>query len=338
MIDNNELKRKYDFCVVYLTKDYYPMFEGCIYKFTRANFKDVLVINVDMGSLPENLGEGVKICNRLDIKMVDKKAISYQEGLKVADDYLSKNKIDVNWMMCPQHDVIPLRRSFWDDSQEIIDSIDSEKVGMVGANCFMKYSKALKGIEVDGVFEAIKLSGDRVRIGRGMLSKNILGEPYGGWYMSLPDEYYKSKYFAVESPYWTCFIMNRKLFKKYIQIDYNFIFELWPDDLAYQFLSNGIINISVPKLFVCHDHILKQGIKINAEQLVESRGDFSLSHMRFWKKWGFRWGVRNPDVRLQFEKESKMILSDHALQRRFFDIDINDGPLDIDLKSKAPML
>ncbi len=43
-------------------------------------------------------------------------------------------------------------------------------------------------------------------------------------------------------------------------------------------------------------------------------------------------------MRLQFEKESKMILSDHALQRRFFDIDINDGPLDIDLKTKAPLL
>ena len=68
----------------------------------------------------------------------------------------------------------------------------------------------------------------------------------------------------------------------------------------------------------------------------ENRHPFPLKWL--WKKWGFRWGVRNPDVRLQFEKESKMILSDHALQRRFFDIDINDGPLDIDLKSKAPML
>ena len=62
---------KYNFCVVYLTKDYYPMLEECIYKFSGANFKDVLVINVDMNSVPENLEEGIKICNRLGIKMVD---------------------------------------------------------------------------------------------------------------------------------------------------------------------------------------------------------------------------------------------------------------------------
>ncbi len=338
MINNNKFKKKYDFCVVYLTKNYYPMLEECIYKFTRANFKDVLVINVDMNSLPENLDEGMKICNRLDIKMVDKQAESYQEGLKVADDYLSENKINVNWIMCPQHDVIPLKSSFWNDLQETIDNIDNEKVGMIGANCFMNYNKALNGIQVDGIFEAIKLSNDRVRIGRGMLSKNILKDPYGGWYMDLPDEYYKSKYFAVESPYWTCFIINRKLFKKYIKIDSEFIFELWPDDLAYQFLSYGIVNISVPKLFVCHDHSLKEGIKIKAGHLVEPRGDFNSSHMRFWEKWGFRWGRRNPDVRKQFEEVSKTILSKNALQRKFFDVDINDGPLDIDLKSKAPML
>ena len=40
---------KYKFCVVYITKDYYPMLDECIYKYSKSNFQDVLVLNVDMG-------------------------------------------------------------------------------------------------------------------------------------------------------------------------------------------------------------------------------------------------------------------------------------------------
>ena len=165
---------------------------------------------------------------------------------------------------------------------------------------------------------------------------DVLKHPYNGWYKNLPKDYYKAKYFAVESPHWSQFIINRKLFKKYINVDSNFIFELWGDDLAYQFLSKGIVNIAVPKLFVCHDHALKSGIKVNAGKLIEPRWDFCPSQMRFWKKWGFRWGVRNPDARLQYKETCDKIYSEKSLQNKFFNLSINDGPLNIDLKTKAP--
>ena len=58
--------------------------------------------------------------------------------------------------------------------------------------------------------------------------------------------------------------------------------------------------------------------------------------MRFWEKWGFRWGIRNPEVRKQFEQLKDDTYDEKALQPFFFNINIDDGPLDIDLKSKAP--
>ena len=58
--------------------------------------------------------------------------------------------------------------------------------------------------------------------------------------------------------------------------------------------------------------------------------------MRFWKKWGFRWGVRNPDVRTQFYNKNSKIYNKSALQHKFFTLNISDGPLDIDLKTAAP--
>tara|TARA_R110002012_G_scaffold100670_2_gene239403 strand:- start:4962 stop:5951 length:990 start_codon:yes stop_codon:yes gene_type:complete len=324
---------KYKFCVVYVTKDYYPMLDGCVYKYSKSNFQDVLVLNVDMGSSEKNLKTGNEICNKLGIHMLDTTATSMQEGLKIADEYISNHNIDIDWMISFQHDVFPLTTTFWSDLQNIIDDIDSNKVGMISTNSFSNYSTGIQATKTDNIAEACY---GKTRTARGMLCKDVLQSPYSGWYMNLPNEYYQSKYFAVESTYWSGFAINRKLFQKYIEIDSNYVFELWGDDLAYQFLANGIVSIAVPKLFVCHDHSLKQGIEVDSGTLIEPRHDFNGSQMRFWKKWGFRWGIRNPEVRAQFNQSSIDTYNTNALQHEFFNLSINDGPLDIDLKSKAP--
>jgi hypothetical protein len=327
------INAKYKFCVVYITKDYYPMLDGCIYKYSKSNLRDVHVLNVDMGSTDENLETGKEICEKLGIEMIDTPAGSMQEGLKIADEYLTEQGIDVDWMISLQHDVFPLTETFWDDLQNTIDSIDTDKVGMISTNSFSNYENGLKALESDDLANACI---GKTKTSRGMLCTDVLGSPYHGWYMNLPKEYYECKYFAVESTYWSGFAINRKLFQKYITVDSEYVFELWGDDLAYQFLSNGIVNIAVPKLLVCHDHSLKNGIKINPGKLIEHRSDFNGSQMRFWKKWGFRWGIRNPEVRTQFNQTSLGIYDQSALQHVFFNLSINDGPLDIDLKTKAP--
>ena len=330
------MNKKYSFSAVYLPKDYYPMFEGCVYKHSQANFNDINVINIDMSSTEENLEEGKKTCSRLGIHMVNEVAVAMQDGLRVADEYMTENNIDTNWMLCFQHDVFPYKSSFWDDLQGVLDSIDEDKVGMIGGNSFRNHENGLYAIQADDIAEGCI---GRSKTGRGMLPIDIL-TTHGGWYQDLPPEYYRSKYFVVESPYWCCFAINRKLFKKYIEIDKNYIFELWPDDLAYQFLKNGIVHLSVPNLFVSHDHKFHKGVldDINTGKLIEERSDFNPSHMRFWEKWGFRWGVRNTALRQQFNRTSINIYPDDALQHFFYNLKISDGPLDIDLKSKPPLL
>jgi len=329
------INTKYKFCVVYITKDYYLMLDKCIYKYSKSNFHDIHVLNVDMGSTDENLEKGKQICEQLGIEMIDRKANSMQEGLQIANKYLDEQNIDVDWMISLQHDVFPLTETFWDDLQDIINEIDTDKVGMISTNSFSNYNNGLKALESDDLADACI---GKTKTSRGMLCTDILKSPYNGWYMNLPKEYYKCKYFAVESTYWSGFAINCKLFQKYITVDPKYVFELWGDDLAYQFLANGIINIAVPKLLVCHDHNLKKGIKINPGKLIEHRSDFNGSQMRFWEKWGFRWGIRNPDVRTQFFNKNEKIYSKSALQHKFFNLNINDGPLDIDLKTKAPSL
>ncbi len=322
--------KKYRFSAVYMTRDYYPMFDGCLYKYSKADYNEINVINVDMGSTEENLEIGKGICSTLGIKMADETAESMEDGLRIADQYMTENNIESDWMICFQHDVFPMTETFWDDLQDIIDDIDENKVGIIGGNSFSNYNNAVKGVKSKEYF-------GKTKTGRGMLPRDILKNPYAGWYKDLPDEYYKSKYFVVESPYWSQFIINRKLFREHIEVDPKFVFELWGDDLAYQFLSKGIVNISVPHLLVCHDHDLKNGVEVNTQNLIEPRHDYNSSQIRFWEKWGFRWGIRNLEVREQFKQTYEDTYDEKALQPFFFNLNINDGPLDIDLKSTAPI-
>ena len=86
------------FCVMFATKNYYPMFEGCLYKYTKADYDDVLILNVDIDSDEESKKEGIKICESHGIKFVnpDKNYTSFQESIKAADEYLLENDIDVD--------------------------------------------------------------------------------------------------------------------------------------------------------------------------------------------------------------------------------------------------
>ena len=73
---------KYRFSAVYITRDYYPMLEGCLNKYSKSSFDDINVINVDMGSTEENLNIGKGICSKLGIEMVDEIADSINSDEK----------------------------------------------------------------------------------------------------------------------------------------------------------------------------------------------------------------------------------------------------------------
>ena len=55
----------------------------------------------------------------------------------------------------------------------------------------MNYGGAQKAMKADNPFDSCKIG--KPRTGRGMLPYDILKDPFWGWYMNLPDDYYKSK-------------------------------------------------------------------------------------------------------------------------------------------------
>ena len=115
------------FCVMFATSNYYDMFDGCQYKYSRANHDEVVVVNVDINSTEENKQDGIKTCERLGIHFVnpDFELTSTQQSVLEADKYLTKNNIDVDWIVCFQHDVIPMESNFWDNLDKHLENVDN---------------------------------------------------------------------------------------------------------------------------------------------------------------------------------------------------------------------
>ena len=330
--------KKRKFCVVFITKNYYPFFKECLYKHSKANWDDVLVLNVDLDSTNDNLKKGIKVCEDLGIKHIGSVECT-QEAIKLTDEYLTKNDIDINWIMYFEHDVVPIQKDFWDKVDEALESIDGidDKVGMFGANSVFyinKDGKTGSGGSYDYGLKMLKENDFNRRkngtvTGRGNLVNGIHKLPHAGWYRILPDEYYKTDYYVVESPCWTCIGINRKAFKECVTIDKEFIFNLWADDLAHQYLNAGYINISFNDLMVSHDHNFSRPINTYSPSDMNWKRKAGNPHKRFTEKWGWTWGVKNNNVRNEF-KASLDKYDDKSIQKKLFNINISEGPKKIE--------
>jgi len=318
-----------NFCVLFATKNHYSMFENYIYKYSIADFNEVMVINVDIDSTEEENAIGKNICEKFGIHNINsEKFISNQSSLFAADEYLTKNKIDLDWILFFQHDVVPIQENFWDKVDKFIvdHPFIKNQVGMFGANSYQNYNQALITSKDENIINRRK---NNTKSARGNLVKGILNKPYKGWYTNLPDNYYKEEYFIVESPNWQCVAFNRKLLKKNILQDEIFRQDLWPDDIAHQFMLKGYYHLALTDLLVSHDHTLKEGINLKIDQgFLRNKN----SHIRFKEKYGWHWGYRNKLLRFQFYLklnswfEDTSIYND-SIQKKLFNININNGPI-----------
>tara|TARA_R110002073_G_scaffold61939_4_gene155755 strand:- start:8445 stop:9383 length:939 start_codon:yes stop_codon:yes gene_type:complete len=305
------------------------MFEGCLFKYSKANWNDVILLNIDIDSTEDEIKKGKEVCEKLGIHWVNKDGeifTSAQQGLLAADRYLTENGIDVDWLVNFEHDSVPLRESHWEDVDEFINNHPeiNEKVGMFGANTHQGgYSLAVEQVKSDDLIYKRK---NKTKTGRGNLIKGILHSPHDGWYKNLSDDYYLTDYFVSETVVHHMCAFNRKALKN-LEADVLFEYDLWEDDIGHQMMLNGYLNIVIPDIIVSHDHGMKTGIELTI------REDFKRnqkSHDRFIEKYGWDWGYRNLILREQFKMSrsfwSGKDIYENTIQEKLFEMDINDGP------------
>jgi hypothetical protein len=120
------------------------------------------------------------------------------------------------------------------------------------------------------------------------------------------------------------------LFKNHIKIDKRYDNRLLNfDDLAHQFLSKGIFNLTFPRLALYHDSgELKNNINLITDNSYSRSNN---SHDIFNDRWGWNWGYRNKLLRQQFNSATswwndKRKIYEDSIQLKLFNMSIDEGP------------
>ena len=305
------MNKNKNYCIVFSTKNQYRTFEELLFAKSAARFQDVLLINVDADSNERQLKMAEEVCSRNDIHWINKNnpksGIAMQNCIKLADDWLIKNKVNVDWILHFHDDCYPTSTNFWEELDKYLEKYNNfnGEVGMFGFN----------------------VGGNK--LGRGCLQEEILEPPHSGWYSQhMPKEYYTTDYFVAEVPFWCGVGINRNLFRKHIKVDNGYKLNLWGDDVAHQFMYKGIYNIVFPKLNVIHDIDGKK--KLGEQESFQYHNLYSKDeeHKTFRDKWKFTWGYRNTNLRNEFN--SAFSFYDGTIQEKLFSTKISSGPKTID--------
>jgi hypothetical protein len=319
-----------NFVVSYCVKNQYEMIEEFAFKYSPVNYNHVKILIFDDNSVQEQKDKLKELCKKYEnITWVNPDVNSdvanpVVTSFKCVDDYLTENKIDVDWILFFENDCFPFQKDFWERFDETLDKHKflKEKVGMFGFSSYQSFG------------DGITRTNGSPTVGRGNLVNGILEGPHAGWYKDLPDSYYQSDYFVIEVPNWQSVCINRKLFRENIEIDLEHKDRLLSvDSVAHNFMSKNIFNIAFPKLAVYHDSgELKQNVKLTIDN---SYSRSSNSEEIFQKRWGWKWGYRNKMLRSQFESNlswwnDNRELYENSIQKKLFYMDINDGPKTIE--------
>jgi hypothetical protein len=298
-----------NYCIVFSTKNDIELIENLLFEKSAANFNDILMLNIDANSNKKQLAITDKVCKKNNIHWINKEdlisGIPMQNNIKLADDWLTNNNIDVDWILHFHTDCYPTIENFWEKLDYYLDKYRDfkETVGMFG-------------FRVQGT-----------KFGRGCLLQEILEHPHKGWYKedSITQlEYEKEDYFVVESPDWCAAGINRKLFREHIVVDNNYKLNLWGDDLAYQFMYKGIYNVIFPKLPVIHDIEGKKKLGEKESSQYHNLYSKDEEHKIFRDKWKFWWGVSNINLRQEFNEAWEFYSG--TIQEKLFSSAISDGP------------
>lgn len=266
------------------SRDNYSMLDEWLSLF---NYSEMVLLNIDVGSTPENIEIGKQICKKHNVNFIISDHPGMQICLDKAADFFDEQGI--NWFIYTHQDTYPLKNNFFDElTSEYLPNLDSVSVGLVGFNIYHDFND-LKYWD-PSLNQYMTLARTPLELGDGYYRKNKTSR-------ANFQKFEKEKPFYVEIPMWSTVMISVKSYKKYIIPDKNFDFFLSVDDIAMQYLNKNIPNIAIPNLVFAHDQSLKLKHKLPYKSPILDPKERKRLYGRFdaaevWKKkWGFRYNV-----------------------------------------------
>lgn len=285
----------------------------------KIDFESYSVINIDDHSNPEQVKKGQEICKKHNIRFVSNSGKGLQFATKTAIDYFSDKSID--WVLCLQQDVKPIGDLFFSSLDNYLQSINSSDIGAIGFNmlddgkytddAYQRYKNGEKPI---GWLGTLPLSDNRKFFEKTFfidklkfLIKKLLFRKdafmihnYRRWFSKKTFKGFEqvSKNYeglsAIDIPAWPAILININLWNQYIEPDKNFIFHLWFNDIAFQFMKNNIFVATTTEFYFYNDQKAKLRYGMLESSADEGRLNESIfaedygNHLKiFKKKWLF---------------------------------------------------
>ena len=323
------------------------MLEGEALK--RIDFTNIPVVNVDDHSSDSQQKLGREICKKysLDFLINSKKGLQYSvdKGIRhLADKY------GCEWAFVLQQDIFPAEDRFFTKFTRLLNEYDLEKLGALGFNVLDRdnsftinsYEDFKKGKRVKAFLGSFFLSDTKENYKR-MSLKWLFITSFLDWFgtkkykeksrlykcskrVFCEKQFYNFKkvsklydgIFSCELPVWAGIAINTQLWKENVEPSTNFVFHLWFNDVAMQFLSKNINMAVISDLYLLNDQKIK-----NKYGFSESSADAGIKgetihvekygqHLfKFKEKWGFSYEDSRLDLENVIERYSGTLIEDY---------------------------
>ena len=304
--------------IMYSSFNNYDLLEEVL---NTINYEGFPVINIDDHSIEEEIELGKKLCKKHNIEFIHNSGKGVQLAVDDAITIMSK-KYGVDWVFCFQQDIFPLTENFFSRFQSLVDEYDLPNVGAIGFNvldddkdgyCLNALSDYHQGKKVNGLMGIFFLSDSKYDIFRipffkwakeyaRSLIKGVKRRFFLGyrWFSPRTFNNYNSvvkKYngvFCIDLPMWAGVAINVKHWQKHIKPDSNYIFHMWFNDIAMQFLSSNIEIAVTSNLYLLNRQSLKEKYGFHRSS-AQAGKDGNAKHVEkygrhlevFKEKWGF---------------------------------------------------
>lgn len=322
-------------------------------EYTIKNFypqTDNIYLFVDDGSEEDEIVKGRELAENLSPNsyFIKNQGKGLQSAVSSAFDYLSK---DIEWIFFPQQDVYPRGKEFFEDLNSKLQEMSEcryqgQKVGAMGFEVHCADGTfSLNKDDSPGSLGILFLSDSRKLFEMTSLVKSIkyyllkfLGPILRGryrytryrnsrrWFSEIPFKGFRkieknyTRDFAIELPVWVAVCLNRSIWEDKIEVDPNFIFHMWFNDVAMQMLSQNIPIMVTRDVSVVNHQSLKTLFGFNESSASAGRAgdnrhveEYGPHLIHFAKKWGFKY----EDVRTSIDLERY----NGTLVERFFNHD-----------------
>lgn len=281
----------------------------------------VELINVDDGSSKEQLKYGKELCLAESVVFLQNHDRGVQWATQTVINYLNNHKPNCKFLVCFQHDILPLSKSFFKKFENIIKKNDLNDIGLIGfnvldsgkytRNALIKYLFGLKPLGMIGMLHLTIAEGNK----RWLCPKI---QPH-----LIKNKMWKSP-FLVEFPMWAAIAINLKSWNNYITPSNEYQFHLWLPDIAMQFNSNNIGSLVIPQLYCYNAQWLKLffGIPKNSATGAKAGNDYFFGKYSPFDTWKKRWGWEYENARNTFPRKKY-----HGLLSKYYDHDIKLGPI-----------